>query len=354
MLCEKRDLPANNTTMKTNKILRLIIALLCVGGLGYYTFTILKKDTKSSTELISFAISDTASVSKIIITDPFQKSFQVQKVNGAWQDKNGGCVTQAYVHNILNVAKNIEFKGYLPKNSHENFTVKMSASHTKVEFFIKNKWYKTWYIGPSAPDHYGQIMLLDSKEEGKSTEPVMMKIKGVNGIIEPNFFADGRKWICTNIFSVPLEKIKKIQIRNHYDSSRSFSIESKNNGFEVSNLGNKLPFVDTANVYRYLHNYKKIHFDIANYILSEAECDSLKNSEPFAEIILDKKGGEQTHLKLYRIIADTPQRNEFGEMVNMDMNKFWCELPSGEIVKCQYHVFNPLLFGHIYFSAMDA
>ena len=182
----------------------------------------------------------------------------------------------------------------------------------------------------------------------------MMKIKGVNGIIEPNFFADGRKWICTNIFSVPLEKIKKIQIRNHYYSSRSFSIESKNNGFEVSNLGNKLPFVDTANVYRYLHNYKKIHFDIENYILSEAECDSLKNSEPFAEIILDKKGGEQTHLKLYRIIADTPQRNEFGEMVNMDMNKFWCELPYGEIVKCQYHVFNPLLFGHIYFSAMDA
>ena len=105
MLCEKRDLPANNTTMKTNKILRLIIGLLCVGGLGYYTFTILKKDTKSSTELISFAISDTASVTKIIITDPFQKSFQVQKVNGAWQDKNGGCVTQAYVHNIFECGK---------------------------------------------------------------------------------------------------------------------------------------------------------------------------------------------------------------------------------------------------------
>lgn len=340
--------------MKTNKLLKLVIGLICVFGLGYYTFKMLKKDTKSSTELISFAIEDTSAVTKIIITDPFQKSFQIQKEGGVWRDKNGDCITQAYVHNILNVAKNIEFKGYLPKNSHENFTIKMSASHTKVEFFSNNKWNKTWYIGPSAPDHYGQIMLLDSKEEGKSTEPVMMKIKGVNGIIEPNFFADSRKWICTNIFSVPMEDIVKVEIKNNYDSTRSFAVERKNYGFEVSSLGEKLPFVDTANVYRYLHNYKKIHFDLANYILNDTECDSLKNSRPFAEILLDEKGGKKTHLKLFRIKADAPQRNEFGEMVNMDMNKFWCALPSGEIVKCQYHVFNPLLFGHIYFVAMDA
>ena len=218
--------------MKTNKLLKLVIGFICVFGLGYYTFKILKKDTKSSTELISFAIEDTSVVTKIIITDPFQKSFQIQKEGGVWRDKNGGCITQAYVHNILNVAKNIEFKGYLPKNSHENFTIKMSASHTKVEFFSNNKWHKTWYIGPSAPDHYGQIMLLDSKEEGKSTEPVMMKIKGVNGIIEPNFFADSRKWICTNIFSVPMEDIVKVEIKNNYDSTRSFAVERKNYGFD--------------------------------------------------------------------------------------------------------------------------
>ena len=228
----------------------------------------------------------------------------------------------------------------------------MSASHTKVQYYVNNKWYKTWYIGPSAPDHYGQIMLLDSKEDGKSSEPVMMKVKGVNGIIEPNFFADSRKWICTNIFSVPLESISSVVVKNHYDSTRSFEVFYHNQGFEVSTNRIPLKTVDTANVYRYLHNYKKIHFDIANYVLSEAEGDSLKASEPFAEIMLNEKSGEQTHLRLFRIKADEPQRNEFGELVNMDMNKFWCVLPSGEIVKCQYHVFNPLLFGHIYFSAL--
>tara|TARA_B100000927_G_C16449592_1_gene463250 strand:+ start:216 stop:1238 length:1023 start_codon:yes stop_codon:yes gene_type:complete len=340
--------------MNIKKALTLIFGLLCVVGLAVYAYNIVSAERNSSTELIDFAIKDTAEVTKIIITDPFQKTFQIEKVKGVWQDKSGGCITQAYVHNILNVAKNIEFKGYLSKNSHENFTVKMSASHTKVEYYVQNKWYKTWYIGPSAPDHYGQIMLLDSKDDGKSSEPVMMKVKGLNGIIEPNFFADSRKWICTNIFSVPLESIASVVVNNHDDSTRSFEINYSNNAFEVSTNGIPLPSVDTANVYRYLHNYKKIHFDIANYILSETECDSLKATEPFAEITLDEKSGKQTHLRLYRIKADEPQRNEFGELVNMDMNKFWCALPSGEIVKCQYHVFNPLLFGHIYFSALES
>ena len=340
--------------MNVKKALTLIFGLLCVVGLAVYAYNIVSAERNSSTELIDFAIKDTAEVTKIIITDPFQKTFQIEKVKGVWQDKSGGCITQAYVHNILNVAKNIEFKGYLSKNSHENFTVKMSASHTKVEYYVQNKWYKTWCIGPSAPDHYGQIMLLDSKDDGKSSEPVMMKVKGLNGIIEPNFFADSRKWICTNIFSVPLESIASIVVNNHDDSTRSFEINYSNNAFEVSTNGIPLPSVDTANVYRYLHNYKKIHFDIANYILSETECDSLKATEPFAEITLDERSGKQTHLRLYRIKADEPQRNEFGELVNMDMNKFWCALPSGEIVKCQYHVFNPLLFGHIYFSALES
>ena len=70
-----------------------------------------------------------------------------------------------------------------------------------------------------------------------------------------------------------------------------------------------------------------------------------------------KEGAETkqktTHLKMFRIKSEDTQRNEFGELVNMDMNKFWCELGDGSLVKCQYHVFNPLLFGYVYFPALD-
>ena len=104
--------------MNAKKVLTLLFGLICVSGLAFYTYTIMSTESNSSTELIDFAIKDTSKVTKIIITDPFQKSFQIDKVEGVWRDKNGGCITQAYAHNILNVAKNIEFKGYLSKNSH--------------------------------------------------------------------------------------------------------------------------------------------------------------------------------------------------------------------------------------------
>ncbi len=52
---------------------------------------------------------------------------------------------------------------------------------------------------------------------------------------------------------------------------------------------------------------------------------------------------------MYRIKSDDNQVNEFGDIVNIDMNKFWCELPNGQMVKCQYFVFNPLMLGHVYF-----
>lgn len=339
--------------MKLKQVLILLFGLLSVVGLAWYTVYIINSQNKTPGGLIDFAVADTSSITKIRITDPYSRSIELKRINKTWTDGNGGCITQGMVHNILDVAKNIEFKGFLPDSSHQRFKDIMSTYHTKVEFFVKNKWYKTWYIGPSSQDHMGQIMLLHSEESGKSTEPVMMKVKGVYGIIEPNFFSDPRKWICTNIFAVPLEKIQEVTIINHEDSARSFNILKSKNTFSLKQMDQDVEIVNMANLYRYLHNYKKIHFDLPNYELSPEQCDSLKSTQPFCEMNLKEINGRSKHLKMYRIQSEEPQRNEFGELVNIDMNKFWCELPDGSLVKCQYHVFNPLLFGHIYFPNLQ-
>jgi len=63
---------------------------------------------------------------------------------------------------------------------------------------------------------------------------------------------------------------------------------------------------------------------------------------------------EKIALKMFRIKSKEEQRNEFGDLVNMDMNSFWCQLPDGELVRCQYFVFNPLILGHVFFPAMEA
>ena len=63
--------------MNFKKILTIVFGLACVMALAYYTFNILNDDKKSSSELIDFAIKDTAMVTKIRITRT-PKSFEIK------------------------------------------------------------------------------------------------------------------------------------------------------------------------------------------------------------------------------------------------------------------------------------
>lgn len=331
------------------RIIILIVSIGGLAGLGWYISTLYATKGKSDTQLIEFAIKDISTIDKLIITDKALNSFEVQKKNGSWLDKDGNCVVPENIDNILDAIRNIEFKGYLPDKSHANYNKMMSAQNIKVEIFKNGEWSKTWYIGPPAPDHYGQIMLLDTKELGKSAHPVLMKVKGLNGFLEPRFFADPRLWACTDIFLIPMEKINRVDIKFNTEKARSFSVTKKGSDLKVYQQGKELENVDPKMIFSYLQNYKKIHYNLQNFELSKNQVDSLKRTTPFAEIKVKKTNGKTIKLRCFRARAVTNDIVAGQEVVNSDIDKFWCQLPDGELVKCQYFVFNPLLLGHIYF-----
>jgi hypothetical protein len=225
----------------------------------------------------------------------------------------------------------------------------MAAIALKVDIYQNGSWSKTWYIGTASQDHYGQIMLLDSDEHGKSDQPVLMKIKGVNGIIEPNFIVDPRKWMCTNIFSLSVDQIKQVEVKNYKDPWRSFSIDKNKSSFDVKQNGMRLPAIDTLKAFRYLQGFKKVNFYLPNYVLSKKQVDSVLQSKPFGSMKITETNGKKTMLKFFGIQGEETMDNEFGEVTNMDLNNFWCLLPNNQLVKCQYFVFDPLTRGDIYF-----
>ncbi len=332
------------------KIITLVVALGALIALAFYALQLFENKGKSDTELIEFAIEDTDAVDRIIISDAFGRTFEILKGDqGIWSDKDGGCITQESVGFILESFRNIEFKGYLPDGSHAKYTKLMSTQHTKVEIYQNGSWVKTWYIGPSSQDHYGQIMLLDDAKYGKSTTPVMMKLKGLNGIIEPRFFADPRKWMCTNIFSIPTSELSKVDVKFNEEKERSFTITKNGSDMKVYQQGRLLSGVDTAMMFRYLNNYEKIHFEKPNYELNNTQIDSIKASTPFCVLTVNETSGKSTRLRCFRIKEKTVTQNGIVEYANNNHDRFWCQLPNGELVKCQYFVFNPLLLGHIYF-----
>ncbi len=332
------------------KYIILSVALLVVAGLGWYVYDLNKHSGSSiETELIEFGFESVDNIDKIIISSDLGDNFEIIKGKNNWTAADGGCIGQPNVGYILDVFKNIEFKGYLTENSVVTHKKRMMSKHIKVEIFENGKWSKTWYIGPPSSDHYGQIMLLDSREYGMSDKPVIMHVKGLKGIIEPTFYADPLKWKCTNIFSISGNEIKKVEVKYNDEPSRSFSVESEGSTFTVKQNNQVLPRVDTSSVFMYLNKYKKIHFNMPNYVLNNKQIDSLKKTTPFCVLTLEEKIGKKTKLKLYRMPSAEESLNEFGIPVKFDMDNLWCVLPSGDLVKCQYYVFNPLLLGHMYF-----
>ncbi|TSJ39104.1 hypothetical protein [Fluviicola chungangensis] len=335
------------------RIIIIILGIALLVGLGIFTSQLISKKGKSDEQLaaFNFEIKDTASVNKIIITEPNGMEMTLVRNGSTWTDDKGQCVQPVLVFNILEALYNVRFKGYIPENSMKTVINRISTLGIKVQYFQNDNWSKTWYIGGSTSDHHGTYMLIESAEAGKSDLPVIAEIKGMKGIIEPRFFADPRKWQCSGIFAYQMEEIAEVNVKFTGRPDRSFEVRKIKKDYLVKFGGKYLTSLDTNMVYRYLLNFKRINFENPNYELNDKQLDSLKRSTPFCELKIRTTKGEKKKLRMFRIKATgDPEVDDFGDQATYDINRFWCELPDGQVVKCQYFVFNPLIMGHIYFN----
>lgn len=338
--------------MKQRKRLFLgLLLVLVLVSLGFIAYRLSTAKGSSDHALLEFAIKDTSKIDKITIKDKLSNTITLLKVNGQWRDEKGECVRRENINFILDAAKHIEFKGYLGEKAKKTFTNIIKTQHVRVEFFEEGESSKTWFIGPPAQDHLGQIMLVETPTF-KGQFPVVMRIKGLSGIIEPRFFASREEWACSGIFALKDSEIQSVEVKHIENPKQSFSIARRNKAFSVTSNTRPIPGVDTTNVYRYLQGFKKINWNTKRLDLSDKQVDSIRRSVPFCEVRVTEVKGKTTLLKLYRIKSSEPRRNEFGELVPYDMDYFWVLLPSGELVKCQYYVFNNILFGQVYFPEL--
>lgn len=335
------------------RIIIVILGIALLVGLGIFTSRLINNKGKSDEQLaaFNFEIKDTASVNKIIITEPNGMEMTLIRSGNQWTDSKGECVQPVLVFNILEALYNVRFKGYVPENSVKTVINRISTIGIKVQYFQNDDWSKTWYIGGSTSDHHGTYMLVESSEAGKSDLPVIAEIKGMKGIIEPRFFADPRKWQCSGIFAYQMQDIAEVNVKFSERPDRSFEVRKIKKDYLVKYAGKYLTTLDTNMVYRYLLNFKRINFENPNYELNDKQIDSLKRSRPFCELNVRTTKGEKKKLRMFRIKSTgDPEVDDFGDKVSYDINRFWCELPDGQVVKCQYFVFNPILMGHIYFN----
>ncbi|HLV41537.1 MAG TPA: hypothetical protein VKY37_04605 [Brumimicrobium sp.] len=330
------------------KLIVIVLGLGLVIGLAVMAMNLKTGSKATDTSLIAFAIEDTASVDKIEIYDSFQDAYftLTRTKDGNWVGPEGMCVQQQIVVMILETFNKVTLKGYVPNSAMKNMKKLMFAEHKRVKIYQNGKWVKTWYVGHSTQDHMGTHMQLETPDI-KSDNPVIMGMKGFYGILSPRFFADYRKYECTELFSYPRSELVEVELINRVRPEDSYKIEIAGpDEYNVTSNGSVMNNVNKDNLLFYLNSFEKLHFNQPNYSLSEKQIDSIKASAPDYE--LNVKAKEDSYeLDLYRRLDAEYDAND---TLAYDMNYLWGVKPDGELVRMQYYTVGPLINGKTVFE----
>lgn len=335
--------------MKNKKLIGFIVVIVVVALLGYMSSDLLSGKGKSDRTLDDFMVEDTASVDKIIISNSFGLSVTVVRGENGWMTKEGDCIQQEPLNNILHTLNKVSVQSFLPQAAVENIKNQITVDFKKVEIFQNGKWVKTWHIGNSTPDHYGTYVLLETAKDGMSNAPVVLEMKGLRGTIEPRFVADFRAWACTRIYSHSMEEIQQIKLKNFEKPEESFEWTRKGSNFELKWNGSVQPNYDTLKMVRYMERFNKLHFESHNYTMTQEQADSMRKTRPYIKFALKEKSGKEIGITAYRMKTDGVKLDFNGDTLRFDENRMWAFLDDGLLVKIQYYVFDPIFVDGRYF-----
>lgn len=341
------------------KNFKTLIIVIFVGGLAFTAYYLSQKDdsNKIASEALSdFAVQDTASIDKLIITDTEgNPGVTLVRDEYVWTMEDGACIQQHLVHTILETIRHITVKSPISEGEVETINKSLTAHHKKVEIFVKGKLSKTWYVGDPTMDQYGTYMLLKDPEKGKSPEPFVTYMPNMYGNLESRFITNPLEFQCTGIFNYDPLEIKSIEVLQPENPKMSFKIVAEGeNLFKLFSNNEPVPVFDTTQVRGYILHFKKIHFERHNYLITKEQEDSVMQTQPMYTFEVITKAGDKNFVKCYKKGMMYEKYDFDGQLIEWDRDRLWLELNDGSFVVGQYHVFDKLLKGLDFFTPVES
>lgn len=332
--------------MKKNIVLLFVFVLISAVTWFFY-----QKDRSQSmrSELTDFAVEDTASISKIFLSDKNNHTVLLERkpdnqwmVNGTYEAKKD------VVKTLLETIHDVSVKSPVPKTMFQT-TVKLMASNAvKVEIYQgKDKPSKIYYVGHPTQDHNGTFMLMEG-----SVHPFITHIEGFRGFLSTRYFTNEFDWRSTKIFQYDLGEIAKIRVENIQKPQESFEIHlGDRNAYKLFSYPtmNEVPF-DTAKLLLYSALYKKVNFEYYEHYKSKQYQDSIRTTPALYTYAVTDVLGKTTSITSYLRPVDRTSTDYEGNAITHDVDRLYGYLNNKEMVMIQYYSFDPLSKGISYFK----
>lgn len=337
---------------KNGKLLSAVILLLAVAIWIWYN----QSGSTLKKELRDFAVEDTASISKIRITDKAGKSVTLERNGpGNWMVNGSFVARNDAMNNLLEVIRRVEVRNPVGKKAIENVTKSLATGGIKTEIWLKDELFKVYYVGTETQDNEGTNMLMHDHTEGvNSSMPFVMHIPGFTGYLTPRFFVDEKLWRDKILFRYTVNTLKSVAVRFHRfpDSSFVVSLEDANTVNVTDFDGKHYDGIDSIRTKQYLSYFSSVNFEgIENF--SRDKMDSILATPPVHTVTVTDINGKTTTLTTF---AKPPVKRKDdlvikGKVQTEDPDRMWATINANknEIVLVQFFVIGKLLQGPSYF-----
>ncbi|GIV29451.1 MAG: hypothetical protein KatS3mg028_0517 [Bacteroidia bacterium] len=319
-----------------------------------------KQKGKSSTlneEAKNFRVEDTASITKIILSDKKGNTTTLERFKEGWKVNNTYNARPDAIQTLLYTIRMVEVKYPVPKSMKAGVLRTMAGFATKVQIYSGKKLIKQYYVGHNTQDYEGTFMLLTNIDEDKNyDEPFICHIPGFTGFLSVRYFVNPEEWRSRLVIDVTPPELNYVEYKNLEKPDSSFKINIINtNTFEVLNGKEQKINADPIKVKQYLAYLQNLN--ASNFLthISKKLVDSIAHIKPFAILNLSYKN--PPHIKSYYFYykSSTPEINsKYGKDYVYDPDQLYVRFPSKETNETetaliQYYVFGKIFQNYGYF-----
>lgn len=341
--------------MRKNKNILIITIILAIVA----SVLLVNRSNKTlSDDFSEFAITDTASVSRIFMADKSDNKVLLERnTDGTWQ-LNGKY--QAHVENMntfLTTICNLEIREPVAKAAHNNILKLLSAKSVKVEiyqdayrinigrfkFFPYEKIAKTYYIGDATMDNIGTFALLEGADK-----PVVLYMPGLRGYVATRFSTLESDWRVHTVFNKKLPEIKEIRMEFIEKPAESFRVVNNNDQslslFRLSD-NQLISRYDTMQLMSFVNSFRNIRYELLLNDMKQVRKDSIMGSLPLHIITLELKDGSKQTAKTFGRKLPVPEIDVFdGSIVSHDRDRMYALINNEQdFVIVQFFVFDKIL-----------
>ncbi len=325
--------------MKKN-ILYLLVLLVIV---AFAIYLVKSKGSGSSLSdrVKDFSIEDTASISKVIITEKTGRILTLDKQeNGIWVVNQNFRARKDVVGVLLETLKRVELKSPVNRTMRENVVKQIATSASKVQVYQDGKLRKVFYVGGATSDGTGTFMMLENAED-----PFTVHIPGFDGYLSIRFNTDEKVWRDRELFRYSPENIDVIKIGYPQNPEASFMLKLE--GRQYARLTNAKGDTATQIDAKFLQDYLLNYFDM-QYESEISLRPGLKDSVLIAPnlqasiLVFDKKGKENK-AHFYERYFNGREFAPTGNEAEYDYERYFILKTDGRLFNGQKRNFDKLL-----------